>query len=50
MTFKTEPVWDGGLSWKQMRKGKDWYDLSLLFKERGGREEEGKETEGQRGS
>ena len=29
--FKAEPIWDGGLSWKQLRKGKDWYYLSLLF-------------------
>lgn len=33
--FQADPVWDGRLSWKQLRKRKDWYYLPLLFKKRG---------------
>lgn len=43
--FKAEPIWDGGLSWKQLRKGKDWYYLSLLLAgARGERRGEGEST------
>lgn len=35
--FQYDPIWNGGLSWKEPGKGKDWCYLSLPLKKGWGR-------------